>query len=46
MATESQTRAALGPSLFHESRAFRQEFGTDDVLLSEQNELIKQRMAA
>lgn len=46
MATEAQTRAALGPSLAHESRAFRQEFGTDDALLAEENELIKQRMAA
>lgn len=46
MATEFQTRAALGPSLFHESRAFRQEFGSDDELLVEQNDLIQQRMAA
>lgn len=46
MPTEALTRATFGPSLAKESRAFRQEFGTDDVLLAEQNELIKQRMAA
>lgn len=42
----AQSRNWLGPSLAKESRAFRQEFGSDDELLVEQNELIKQRMAA
>lgn len=40
--TERQCRRRLGPSLKHESKAFREEFGSDDELLAWQNELIEQ----
>lgn len=40
--TAQQCRRCLGPSLKHESVAFRQMFGTDDQLLEEQNRLIEQ----
>jgi Recombination enhancement, RecA-dependent nuclease len=33
-------RRVVGPSLFHESTEFREEFGTDSELLAEQNRLI------
>jgi hypothetical protein len=36
-----QCRDVLGPSLKLHSRAFRDEFGSDDDLLARQNELIE-----
>lgn len=39
--TLKQCRRRLGPSLKHESVAFRATFGSDDELLAEQNELIE-----
>jgi hypothetical protein len=39
-------RAKLGPSLKFQSRAFREEFGSDDELLATQDELIAQRESA
>ena len=36
-------RRVVGPSLAHESTAFRETFGTDLALLAEQNRLIEER---
>lgn len=38
--SRSECRRIVGPSLKLESREFREEFGTDDELLAEQNILI------
>lgn len=38
--THEECRRIVGPSLKHESSAFREEFGSDDELLAEQNILI------
>lgn len=40
--TREECRRIVGPSLKHESGAFREEFGSDDVLLAKQNGLISQ----
>lgn len=37
-----ECRRVIGPSLKHESSEFREEFGSDDVLLAKQNALIAQ----
>lgn len=37
----AECRRRLGPSLHHEARAFRAEFGTDAELLAYQNELLR-----
>lgn len=38
--TQAQCRRMLGPSMALESKAFREEFGSDADLLAKQNELI------
>lgn len=38
--TMDQCRDYFGPSLFHESKAFHAEFGSDDELLDRQNRIL------
>lgn len=43
--TRASMREQFGPSLAHESRAFRERYGTDDELLAKVNDWIRKRDA-